>query len=240
MKHWTAVVCVSILAGCAGPRISVTDASSRRVEFLVENVWEGPVQNQDMDEWAASYCRQRGLPSRQTDAVWTGPARERVGYECGPMEQPSEPPPVQTVEQPPMPTPTVLHTVEQPPTPTPTVQHTPAPVAHLTTVKSASHSSKAVAWSKAKTAIEAWVLCLRFDGERKAKETTEAPQLIANQVVNACSKLEQAVHEPLKAIGVYSNGFEEDLHAQAMKNVGNMVMDVRMKTDEPGSRPTAF
>jgi hypothetical protein len=85
MNCWTAGVCVAFLAGCAGPQISVTEASARRVGFLVQNAQLVPMQ--DVDEQAADYCRQHRLSYRRTEAVWIGPALKRVAYECGPAEQ---------------------------------------------------------------------------------------------------------------------------------------------------------
>ena len=89
MKRWTAGVCVAFLAGCAGPQISVTEASARRVGFLVQNSWLVPMQ--DVDEQAAGYCRRHGLTYRRTEAVLIGPALKRVAYECGFAEQPQTP-----------------------------------------------------------------------------------------------------------------------------------------------------
>lgn len=57
------------------------------------------------------------------------------------------------------------------------------------------------------------VLCLRFDAERKAKGTIEAPRSVAREVVNACSGLEHAVHEPPEAVGEDSSRFQADLLA---------------------------
>jgi hypothetical protein len=207
MKRWPAVICVAALAGCAGPRISVTDASPRRVEFLVQNAWLVPTQ--DVDEQAASICRQHGLFNRRTNAVWIGPTLKRVAYEC----DGAEPPLTRRRE----------------------VRHTPAAI-----VKPASEDPKVAAWTKAKAATDAWVLCLRFDAERRAKETTEAPRSVAHEVVDACSGLEHAVHEPLERVGEDSSRFEADLHGQAVQNASDTVTSVRIKAGVPISGPPAF
>jgi hypothetical protein len=212
MKRWTAVVCVVALAGCAGPRISVTDASAGRVGFLVQNAWLVPMQ--DVDEQAASHCGQHGLSYRRTDAVWIGPTLKRVAYECGGAERP------------------LMRKLE--------VRRTPDRAALSATAKPASEDPKVAAWTKAKAAIDAWALCLRFDAERRAKETTEAPRSVAQEVVDACSGLERAVHEPLEAVGEDSSRFQADLHAQAVQNAWDTVTSVRMKTNVPVSGPPAF
>ena len=91
MKRWIAVACIAALAGCAEPRISITDASLRRFEFLVQNAWLAPLR--DMDEQAASHCRQHGLSYRQTEAVWISPTLKRIAYECsGPERTPPRKP----------------------------------------------------------------------------------------------------------------------------------------------------
>jgi hypothetical protein len=206
MKRWTAVVCVAALAGCAQHQISVTDASPLRVGFLVQNAWMVPMQ--DVDEQAASYCGQHGLPYRRTDAAWVGPTLKRVTYECS------------RVERPPARKPEVRRSATTKPDP------------------------KAAAWIKAKAATDAWALCLRFDAERKAKETTEAPRSVAQEIVDACSGLERAVHEPLEAVGEDSSPFEADLHAQAIQNASDAVESARMKPSvKPGvpiSGPSEF
>jgi hypothetical protein len=104
----------------------------------------------------------------------------------------------------------------------------------------ASEDPKVVAWTKAKTATDAWGLCLRFDAERKAKETTEAPPLIAQEVVDACSGLERAVHEPLEAVGQDSTRFRAELHAQAVQSAETSVLSVRKKAGAPVSEPAAY
>ena len=205
MRRLTALVCVAALAGCAGPRISVTDASPHRVGFLVQNAWLVPMQ--DVDDQAATHCRQHGLPSRRTDAEWISPTLQRVAYQCGWAQSPLPPKPQ----------------VRRPATP-----------------KSASQDPKAAAWTKAKAATDAWALCLRFDAERQAKETTESPQSVAQQVVDACSALEHAVHQPLQAVGEDSPRFQADLHAQAVQNASDTVANVRIKTGVPVSGPPAF
>ena len=212
MKRWAAVACVAILAGCAGPRISVTEASPRRVGFLVRNAWLVPMR--DVDEQAASHCRQHGLSSRRTDAAWIGPTLKRVMYACVWAERPL--------------------------TPKLEVRRTPVHAAHSAAAKPASENPKVAAWTKAKAATDAWALCLRFDAERKAKETTEAPRSVAQEVVGACSGLEHAVHEPLEAAGEDSSRFQADLHAQAVQNAADTVTSVRMKTGVPVSGPPAF
>ena len=68
-------------------------------------------------------------------------------------------------------------------------------------MKPTSEDPKAAAWTKAKTAIDVWSFCLRFDADQRAYETTEAVQSVAQKVVEACAGLEQAVYEPLKAVG---------------------------------------
>jgi hypothetical protein len=206
MKRWIAVVCVGSLTGCAGPQISVTDASRHRVGFLVQNAWMVPMQ--DVDEQAASYCGQHGLPYRRTDAAWVGPTLKRVAYECGWVDQP---------------------------------QTRKLGDRRSTATKP---DPKAAAWTKAKAATDAWALCLRFDAERKANETTEPPRSVAQQIVDACSGLERAVHEPLEAVGEDSSPFEADLHAQAMQNASDAVESARMKPSvKPGvpiSGPSEF
>jgi hypothetical protein len=209
MKRWTAGVCVSFLAGCAGPQISVTEASARRVGFLVQNSWLVPMR--DVDEQAAGYCRQHGLSYRRTEAVWIGPALKRVAYECGLAKQPL--------------------------TPKLEVRRTPTATANP---KTASDDPKVAAWTKAKAATDAWALCLRIDAERRAKETTEEPPVVAQEVVNACSGLERAVHELLAQVGEDSGRFQADLHVQAARNASDTVMNVRKKTDVPVSRSPAF
>ena len=212
MKRWTAVVCVATLAGCAGPLISVTDTSPRRIEFLVQDAWLVPTR--DVDEQAASHCRQHGLSYRQTDAVWTGPRLKRIAYECVGAERP------------------LTRKLE--------VRHKPVGATPSATAKAASEDPKALAWTKAKAATDAWALCLRFDAERKAKETTKVPQLVAQEAVDACLALEHAVHEPLEAVGEDSSRFQADLHAQAVQNALDTVTSVRMKTSVPASGPPAF
>jgi len=212
MKRWIAVVCVAALAGCAGPQISVTDASPRRVGFLVQNAWLVPMQ--DVDEQAASHCRQHGLSYRRTNAVWIGPTLKRIAYECGRVERP------------------LTRKLE--------VRRTPVRAAPSATAKPASEDPKAAAWTKAKAATEAWALCLRFDAERRAKETTEAPRSVAQAVVDSCSGLEHAVHEPLAAVGEDSSRFQAGLHEQAVQNAWDMVTSVRMKTGGPASGPPTF
>lgn len=212
MKRWAAVVCVAIVGGCAGPRINVTDASPRRIGFLVQNAWLVPMR--DVDEQAASHCRRRGMSSRRTEAAWIDPTMKRVAYQC------------------------VL--AERPPAPKLEVRRTPVHVAHSATAKPASKDPAAAGWMKAKAATDAWALCLRFDAERKAKETTEAPRSVAQEVVDACSGLEHAVHEPLQAIGEDSSRFQADLHAQAIQNAADTVTSIRMKTGVPVSGPPAL
>jgi hypothetical protein len=212
MKCWTAVVCVATLAGCAGPRISVTDASARRIGFLVQNAWMVPMH--DVDEQAASHCGQHGLSSRQTDAAWIGPRLKRIAYECGCMERP------------------LTRKLE--------LRRTPVRAANSATAKRASEDPKAAAWTKARAATDIWALCLRTDAERRANDTTEASRSVAQEVVDACSGLEHAVHEPLEAVGEDSLRFRVDLHAQAVQNASDTVTSVRIKTDLPISGPVAF
>lgn len=212
MKHWTAAVCVATLAGCANPRISVTEASPRRVGFLVQDAWLVPMQ--DVDEQAASHCRRHGLPYRRTDAAWVGPTLKRVAYECGPAER--------------------LLARE------PEVRRVPVGAARPGPAKPAAVDPKVEAWTKAKVATDAWALCVRFDAERMAKETTEATRAVAQEAVAACSGLERAVHEPLEAVGEDSSRFQADLHAQAVQNAWDTVTSVRMKAGIPVSGPPAF
>jgi hypothetical protein len=209
MKRWTAGVCVAFLAGCARPQISITEASARRVGFLVQNSWLVPMR--DVDEQAESHCRQHGLSYRRTEAVWIGPALKRVAYECGVAEQP------------------LTRKLE--------VRRTPTATANP---KTASDDAKVAAWTKAKAATDAWALCLRFDAERRAKETTEDPLVIAQEVVNACSGLERAVHELLAQVGENSGRFQADLHIQAVRNASDTVTSIRKKTDVPVSGSPAF
>jgi hypothetical protein len=210
MKCWTAVgwiaaIWVATLAGCGGPQISVADASPGRVGFLVQKAELVPMR--DVDEQAASHCRQHGLPYRRTDAEWISPTLKRVAYECGGTER--------------------------------SLARKPE-VRRAATGKAASEHPKAAAWTKAKAATNAWALCLRFDAERKAKETTEAPQLVAQDVVDACSGLERAVHEPLEVVGEDSRRFQADLHAQAVQNPSDTVTSVRVKTGVPVSGSPAL
>ena len=93
------------------------------------------------------------------------------------------------------------------------------------------------AWTKARAATDAWALCLRFDAERKATGTTDAPESVAQEVADACSGLERAVHQPLEAVGEDSGQFEADLHAQAVRNASDTVTNVRMKSGVPVSGP---
>ena len=199
------MVCIATLAGCSGPKISVTDISPRRVGFLVQNPWLVPMQ--DVDEQAASHCRQHNLTYRRTDVVWIGSALKRVAYECEGVERPL---------------------VRKP------------QVRRAAIAKPASEDPKAAAWMKAKAAIDAWALCLRFDAARKAKETTEAARSIVREVLVACSGLEHAVHEPLEAIGEDLSRFQADLHAQAVQNAAHTITSVRIKTNVPVSEPPAF
>jgi hypothetical protein len=99
---------------------------------------------------------------------------------------------------------------------------------------------KAAAWVKAKAAADAWVLCLRLDAERKAKETAETPESVVQEVVDACSGLEQAVHEPLQAVGGGSSQLQTDLHAEAVQHVSERVTSVRMKPGGVGLGAPAF
>ena len=211
MKRWIAVVCAT-LAGCAGPRISVTDASARRVEFLVQNAWLAP--EQDTDEQAASHCRRHGLSYRQTDAVWVSPTLKRIAYECEPAERS--------------------------PTRKPEVRRTPVRAAPSTAAKPASQDPNAAAWTKVKAATDAWALCLQLDAERRAKETVEAPQSVAQEVVDTCSGLEHAVHEPLEAVSEDSSRFQADLHARAVQDARNTVTNARTKAGVPVSDVPAF
>ena len=168
MKRWTAMACATILAGCAGPQISLTDASPRRVAFLVHNAWLVP--RQDLDAQAASYCRQHGRAFRQANARWITPATKQVTYECTGA---ARPPPSQ-----------------------PEVGLAPVRRAHHEVRQPAVRDLRAAAWAKAQAATDTWALCLRFGAERQAIDTAEAPQLAALAVVHACSELEYAVHEP--------------------------------------------
>jgi hypothetical protein len=203
-RRWTIAVCIATLAGCAGPQISVTDVSPRRVGFLVQNAWRVPMQ--DVDEQAANHCQQQGLSYRRIEAVWISPTLRRVDYECGSAQRPSARKPE---------------------------------VRRAATAKPASDDPKLAAWTKAKAATEAWALCLRFGAERKAKETADAPRLVAQQVVGACAGLEQAVHEPLQAVGEDSSRFQADLHEQAVQNASDRVTMVR-KTGVPVSAISSF
>lgn len=203
MKRWSAAVCVATLAGCAGPQISVTDASPRRIGFLVQNAWIVPMQA--MNEQAASHCGQHGLSYRHTDDVWISPTLKRVAYECAGAE------------------PLLTRRREG---------------RHAATPRRAD--PKVAAWTKTKAATDAWALCLRFDAERKAKETTEAPRAVAQEVVDACSGLEHAVHAPLEAVGEDSARFHADLHEQAIQDASKTVASARMKTGVPVSGPPAF
>lgn len=205
MKTWAALVCIIAVAGCAGPKISVVDASPRRVGFLVQNARLVPMQ--DIDERAASHCRQHGLQFRRTNAVWIGPTLKRVAYECGPAE--------------------------------PALTRKPA-VSGSSPALPASADPKVVAWTKAKAAMDAWSLCLRFDAERKANETNEPSFSIAQEVVAACSALERAVHEPLQAVGEDSGRFHSDLHEQAIQNAWNTVTSLKMKASLVASGQPAF
>jgi hypothetical protein len=199
VKCWLAVMGFSTLAGCAGPSISVTDVSPHSIEFLVQNARLVPMQ--DVDEQGASHCQQHGLSYRRTDVMWVGPTSKRVVYECIRMEA-----------QPAL---------------KPKIRRAPVRPARPAAAKPTSADPKIAAWTKAKAATDIWALCLRFDAQRKAKETTDAPQSVAQAVVGACSGLEHAVHEPLEAVGEDSNRFEADLHAQAVQNAIDIVTTVR-------------
>ena len=161
MKRWLTGVCVATLAGCAEPRISVTDASPRRIEFLVQDARSVPVR--DMDKQAASHCRRHGLSYRQTDAVWTSPTLKRITYECRPAK-----PPLKRRPEP------RRMAVQAPP---------------ATAAKPVSKDPRAVAWAKVKAATDAWALCLRLDAERRAQETTEAPQSVAREAVGCLLRI---------------------------------------------------
>ena len=86
MKRWITVVCVAALSGCTEPHVSVTDASPRRIGFLVENA--ELMSMPDLGEQAASHCQRHGLSYRLTDDAWIGPTLRRIIYECGKAEQP--------------------------------------------------------------------------------------------------------------------------------------------------------
>ena len=148
MKRLTAMACVAVLVGCVGPQISVTDASSRQVGFLVQNAALVPMRV--IDDRAASYCQQHGLAYRRTDTAWITPTLKRVAYDCD--------------------------WVKPLPQRKPEVAHTPARAAQRVTAKPASADMKMAAWTKAKAATAAWALCLRYDAEQKAKATTESPR----------------------------------------------------------------
>jgi hypothetical protein len=194
MKRWTIVVWVAALAGCAGPKVSLTDVSQRRVGFLVQDAWFIPMQ--DLDERAASHCGQHGLSYRRMDDVWISPTLKRVVYECSEAEGPL----------------------------------TRKLAVRRAAPRRAAMDPQVTAWTKAKAAIEAWAVCLRFDAERKANETTEAPRAVAQEVVAACAGLEHAVHAPLEAVGEDSPRFYGDLHEQAVEDASKAVTSVRMKT----------
>jgi hypothetical protein len=166
---------------------------------------------QDVDEQAAGYCRQRGLSYRRTEAVSIGPALKRVAYECALAKQPLTP------------------KLEVRRTPT----ATPKP-------KTASDDHKVAAWTNVKAATDAWALCLQFDAERRAKETTEEPQVVAQEVVSACSGLERAVHEALVQVGEDSGQFQAELHVQAVGNASETVTSIRKITDVPVPGSPAF
>lgn len=205
MKRWSVLVCTIILAGCSGPQISVTDATPRRVGFLVRNAWMVPMQ--DIDEQAASYCQEHGLSSRRADTVWIAATLKRVAYECDGAEQ----------------APTRKQKGRR--------QAVPKP---------AAEDPKAAAWTKAKAATDVWALCLRFDAERRARESAEPPRAIAQKAVDSCAGLEHAVHEPLQAVGEDSGGFEADMHAQAVQNASDVVTSARVKTGLKVSGSPAF
>jgi len=205
MKRWASVVCAAALAGCAGPRVSMTEVSPRGVAFLVQNARLVPMK--DVDEQGASYCQQHGLSYRREEVVWTGPATKRVAYEC-----------IRT--QPPM---------------RKQAARTSARPAGSGIARPASKKPKVAAWAKVKAATDVWALCLRFDAEREAKETTDVPHAIAKMVVDACSGLEHAVHEQLERVGEASDQFEADLHAQAVQNAADTVTNVRINAGVPVS-----
>lgn len=203
MKGWSAIVCAAILASCAGPQVSVIDASPRQIGFLVQNAWLVPMQ--DMNEQAASHCGRRGLSYRRKEESWISPTLKRVVYECDGVE--------------------------------PLLPRKLA-VRHPTRPERAD--PKVAAWTKTKAATDAWALCLRIDAERKAKETTEAPGAVAQEVVDACSGLEHAVHAQLEAVGEDSAQFHADLHEQAVQDAFKTAAGVRMKTAVPASGPTSI
>src|SRR4051794_36513064 len=148
VKCWIAVMGFSALVGCAGPSVSVTDVSPHSIEFLVQNARLVPMQ--DVDEQGASHCQQHGLSYRRTDIMWLSPTSKRVAYKCIQMEaQPALKPEVRRAAVRP---------------------------ARPAAAKPTSADPKMVAWTKAKAATDIWALCLRFDAQRKAKETTDAPQ----------------------------------------------------------------
>jgi hypothetical protein len=177
----------------------VTGVSPRSIEFLVQDALLVPTD--DVDEQGASHCQQHGLSYRRQRVVWIGPTSKRVAYECIRAE-----PPLRKL-----------------------AARTPARPAGSMTAKLASKDPKIAAWAKAKTATDVWALCLRFDAERKAKESADAPQSIAKMVVGACSGLEEAVHAQLRTVGDASDQFEADLHAQAVQNAADTVTNIRMK-----------
>jgi hypothetical protein len=206
VKCWIAVMCFSTLVGCAGPSVSVINVSPQGIEFLVQNARLVPMQ--DVDDQGASHCQQHGLSYRQTDVMWIGPTSKRVAYECIRMEA-----------QPAL---------------KPQVRRAPVRPARPAAAKPTSADPKMVAWKKAKAAADTWALCLRFDAQRKAKETMDAPQSVAQAVVDACSGLEHAVHEPLEAVGEDSKQFQADLHAQAVQNAIDIVANVRNEGKRAG------
>ena len=206
VKCGIAVLCFSALAGCAGPSVGVIAVSPHSIEFLVQNARLVPMQ--DVDEQGASHCQQHGLSYRRTDAIWVGSTSKRVAYECIQMEAQ----PVLKSE----------------------VRRAPVRPARPAAAKPTSADPKIVAWRKAKAATDTWALCLRFDAQRKAKETTDAPRSVAQAVVDACSGLEHAVHEPLEATDEDSKRFQADLHAQAVQNAMDIVTKVRSEDRHAG------
>lgn len=201
MRGWVALACLALAAGCTTPQISMTDATRQHVTFLVRNPLMTP--RQAVFQQAAGYCRQLGRSYQPTKTISINTNLTEMSFDCVEAEAPSS----RSAEM-----------RRKPPRP-----------ARVAAEKPPRSDVKAAAWAQAKTAADAWALCLRFGAERKAKESADVAPLVAISVVGACVDLERAVHAPLQAIGEDSNRFQADMHEQALQSAADTITDVRTR-----------
>lgn len=189
------------------------DPSSDGINYLVQDSLLAP--GSDLDERAASHCGQYGVPARRLGSERIAPTSFRITYEC------LKPRPVVAREA--LPVPPKPH----PPSASPP-HAAPKP-----------NQDRAAAWARATAATVSWEFCLRFDAERLGRESADPPLTVARSVVNACSGLEQAVHDPLIAVGEDSPEFHAQLHARAIQDATETVAEVREPTGGTASSATA-